>query len=133
MNVACVIRISDDKTCEVSDTSEEEIDPEPCDSVLLVDSRYSATSTKSSVVKRIKLQKKTCSTQARGQKFALGGSGGGAPSCWKPMGPKPPAARGWGFGGKAPSGRRHGGLGADHLALENFAFFCKNNFILEPF
>ena len=24
---------------------------------------------------------------------------------------KPPAAKGWGFGGKAPSRRRHGGLG----------------------
>ena len=57
----CCSRIgdkSDDKTCEVSDTSEEETDPEPCDSVSQVDSRYSATSSKSSVVKRIELQKK---------------------------------------------------------------------------
>ena len=57
----CCSRIcdkSDDKTCEVSDTSEEETDPEPCDSVSQVDSRYSATSSKSSVVKRIELPKK---------------------------------------------------------------------------
>ena len=57
----CCSRIgdkSDDKTCKVSDTSKEETDPEPCDSVSQVDSRYSATSSKSSVVKRIELQKK---------------------------------------------------------------------------
>ena len=39
----------------------------------------------------------------------------------------------WGFGGKAPSRRRHGFLGAEPPALENFAFFCKNNFILGLF
>ena len=50
------------------------------------------------------------------------GSGGEAPSC-----------RRLGFVGKAPSRRRHGGLGAEPPALENFAFFCKNNFILELF
>ena len=45
-----------------------------------------------------------------------------------------PAAEGqWGFGGKAPSRRRQGGLGAEPPALENFAFFCKNNFILRLF
>ena len=49
------------------------------------------------------------------------------------LGAKPPAAEGWGFGGKAPSRRRHGGLGAEPPALENFAFFCKNNFILGLF
>ena len=57
----CRLRIcdkSDDKTCKVSDTSEEKIDPEPCNSVSQVDSRFSATSSKSSVVKRIELQKK---------------------------------------------------------------------------
>ena len=43
------------------------------------------------------------------------------------LGAKPPAAGGWGFGGKAPNRRRHGGLGAEPPALENFAFFCKNN------
>ena len=64
--------------------------------------------------------------QARSQKFIMGGgglfgeSGGGA-------------AGGSGFGGKAPSRRRHGGLGAEPSALENFAFFCKNNFILGLF
>ena len=45
-----------------------------------------------------------------------------------------PAAGGqWGFGVKAPSRRRHGGLGAEPPALENFVFFCKNNFILGLF
>ena len=35
-----------------------------------------------------------------------------------------PAAGGqWGFGGKAPSRQRQGGLGAEHPALKNFAFF----------
>ena len=29
--------------------------------------------------------------------------------------------------------RRHGGLWAEPPALENFAFFCKNNLILELF
>ena len=29
--------------------------------------------------------------------------------------------------GGLPSRWRHGGLGAEPLALENFAFFCKNN------
>ena len=55
----CRLRIcnkSEDKTCEVSDTSEEETDPEPCDSVSQVDSCYSATSSKPLVVKRIELQ-----------------------------------------------------------------------------
>ena len=68
--------------------------------------------------------------QARSQKFAMeglfGGSGGYAPSRRRPMGV-------WGFGGKAPSRWRHGGLGAEPPALENFAFFCKNNFILGLF
>ena len=49
------------------------------------------------------------------------------------LGAKPPAAGGWGFGGKAPSRRRHGGVGAEPPALENFAFFCKINFILGLF
>ena len=39
----------------------------------------------------------------------------------------------WGFGDKAPSRRRHGGLRAEPPALENFAFFCKGNFILGLF
>ena len=66
------------------------------------------------------------SFQARSQKFAMGGlfwgSGGAAL-----------AAGGWGFWGKAPSHRRHGGVGAEPPALENFAFFCKNNKILGLF
>ena len=49
------------------------------------------------------------------------------------LGAKPSAAEGWGFGDKAPSGRRHGGLGAEPPALENFAIFCKSNFILGLF
>ena len=41
------------------------------------------------------------------------------------LGAKPPAAGGWGFGGKVPSRRRHGSLGAEPPALENFAFFLQ--------
>ena len=76
---------------------------------------------------------------ARSQKFAmgglLGGSGGGAPSRRRPMevGGSGESAGGCGFGDKAPSRRRNGGLGAEPPALENFAFFCKNNFILGLF
>ena len=70
--------------------------------------------------------------QARSQKFAIGGlfwgSGGGA---W--AGGEAPSAGGWEFGGKAPRRWRHGGLGMEPPALENFAFFCKNNLILELF
>ena len=59
MNAARVLAINlMIKLAKSSDTSEEETDPEPCDSVSQVDSRYSATSSKSSVVKRIELQKK---------------------------------------------------------------------------
>ena len=32
-----------------------------------------------------------------------------------------------GVWGEAPSRWKHGGLGAEPPALENFAFFCKNN------
>ena len=42
---------------------------------------------------------------------------------------KPTAAGGWGFGDKAPSRQSHGGLGAKPPALENIAFFFKNNVI----
>ena len=45
--------------------------------------------------------------------------------CFGGLGAKPPAAGGWGFGGKAPSRRRQGGLGAEHPALENFAVFLQ--------
>ena len=65
--------------------------------------------------------------QARSQKFAMGG-------CFGNLGVEPPAAGGqWGYGGKAPSRRKQGGLGAEPPALEKFAFFCKNNIILELF
>ena len=85
-------------------------------------------------------KKLTASTQARSQKFAMGGAVWGFWG-WSPqppeanggLGEKPPAAGGWGFGGKAPSRRRHGGLGAEPPAPEKFAFFCKNNFILGLF
>ena len=70
--------------------------------------------------------------QARSQKFAMEGAvwgvWGRSPQPLEAnggLGAKPPAARGWGFGGKAPSRRRHGGLGALPPALENFAFFAK--------
>ena len=49
------------------------------------------------------------------------------------LGAKPPAAGSWGSGNEAPSRRRHGGLGAEPSALENFAFFCKNNLSLGLF
>ena len=38
---------------------------------------------------------------------------------------KPPAAKDWESGGKAPSRRRHGRLEVEPPALENFAFFEK--------
>ena len=70
--------------------------------------------------------------QARSQKFAMGGAVWGVwgwslqpPQANAGLGAKPPAAGGWGFGGKAPSLRRHGGLGAPPPALENFAFFLQ--------
>ena len=49
--------------------------------------------------------------------------------CFGGLGANPPAAVGWGFGGKAPSRRKHEGLEVEPPALENFAFFWKNNFI----
>ena len=61
--------------------------------------------------------KKLFICQARSQKFAMGGG------CFGGLGAKPSAAGGWGFWGKAPSRRRHGGLGAEPPALKNFAFF----------
>ena len=67
-----------------------------------------------------------CTKQARSQDFAMGG-------CFEGLGAKPPAAGDWGFGGEAPSRRRHGGLGAEPPTLENFAFFSKSNFILGHF
>ena len=57
--------------------------------------------------------------QARSQKFAMG------EGCLGGLGAEPPAAEGWGFGGKTPSRRRHGGVGAEPPALENFAFFLR--------
>ena len=70
--------------------------------------------------------------QARSQKFAMGGAVLGVwgrspqpPEANGGLGASPPAAGGWGFGGKAPSRRRHGGVGAEPPALENFAFFLQ--------
>ena len=78
-------------------------------------------------------------SQARSQEFAMGGCfgdlGADSPAAggeWD-LGAKLPAAGGWGSGGKAPSRRRHRGLGAEPPALGNFAFFCKNNLILKLF
>ena len=63
--------------------------------------------------------------QARSQKFAMGwGAVLGSGKSPQPLeangglGAKPLPAGGWGFGGKA---------------LENYVFFCKNNFILGLF
>ena len=44
---------------------------------------------------------------------------------------QPPEAGG--LGAKSPVAGGTGGLGAEPPALENFAFFCKNNFILGLF
>ena len=58
-------------------------------------------------------------------------NGGG---CFGGLGAELPAAGSQrGSGSKAPSRRRQGGLGAEPPALKNFAFFCKNNLILELF
>ena len=66
-------------------------------------------------------------TQARSQKFAtwglFGGSRGGAPSHQRPMGVR----------GRSIQQPEACGLGAEPLALENFAFFCKMKIILELF
>ena len=60
-----------------------------------------------------KLGDSSFDVQARSQEFAMGGCLGGLERS-----PQPPEAR---------------GLGAEPPALENFAFFCKNNIILGLF
>ena len=67
-------------------------------------------------------------TQARSQKFAIGegcfgGLGAGAPSRRRPMGVR----------GRSSQLPEAGGMGTEPPALENFAFFCKKNLILELF
>ena len=65
--------------------------------------------------------------QARSQKFAM------RRGCLGGLGTEPPAAGDlMGSGGQAQIQLdwRHGGLGAEPLALNNFEFFCKNNLIL---
>ena len=65
--------------------------------------------------------------QARSQKFTM------RRGCFGGLGTEPPAAGGlMGSGGPSPDPIRLdlGGLGAEPLALNNFAFFCKNNLIL---
>ena len=66
-------------------------------------------------------------TQARSQKFAtvglFCGYGGEASSRRRPMGVR----------GRSPQLPEAGDLGAEPPALENFAFFCKMNLILELF
>ena len=63
--------------------------------------------------------------QARSQKFAM------RRGCFGGLGSELPAAGGlMGSGGQAPSRRRHGGLGAEPLVLNNFGLFGKNNLIL---
>ena len=71
-------------------------------------------------------------TQARSQKFAkerivlgVGGRSTQLPEANRGLGAKHPAAGGWGSRGKAPSRRRHGGLGAEPSALETLHFFAK--------
>ena len=41
------------------------------------------------------------------------------------LGAKPPAAGGWGFGGKAPSRRRHGGSGGGAPSARKFCIFLQ--------
>ena len=66
--------------------------------------------------------------QARSQKFTMGGG------CFGGLGAEIPATGGqMGSRGETPSRRRHGGLGAEPLALNNFGLFCKNNLILGLF
>ena len=63
--------------------------------------------------------------QVRSQKFAMGRG------CFKGLEAESPAAGGlMGSGSQALNRRRHGGLGVEPLALNNFGFFCKNNLIL---
>ena len=62
---------------------------------------------------------------SRGRRVARNSQWGGG--LFGGLGAMPPAAGGWGLGGKDPSRRRHGGLGAEPPALENFAFFAKIN------
>ena len=59
--------------------------------------------------------------------------------CFEGLGTEPPTAEGqWGSGGEAPSRRKLGVWGQSPQppeargsgALQNFAFFCKNNLIL---
>ena len=58
----------------------------------------------------------------------------GEGGCQGGLGAEPPAAGGqWGSGGETPNCQRYGSRGAELQALENFAFFCKNNFILGLF
>ena len=68
-------------------------------------------------------------TQARSQKFAMGGCLGGRGSqsleANGGLGAKPLAAGDWGSGGKTPRRRRHGCLGAEPPALQIFHFFAK--------
>ena len=66
--------------------------------------------------------------QARSQKFTMEGG------CFGGLGAEPPAAGGQiGSGEETPSHRRHGGLGAELLTLNNFGFFCKKYLILGLF
>ena len=57
--------------------------------------------------------------------FGVLGAEPPAAGCQWGSGGEAPSAGGWGFGGKAPSRRRHGCLGAEPPALENFAFFLQ--------
>ena len=72
------------------------------------------------------------SRQARSQKFAMeggcfGGLGAEPPAAGGQWGleAKPQAARGWAFGGKAPSRRRHGGLGCGAPSARKFCIFLQ--------
>ena len=69
--------------------------------------------------------------QARSQKFAMGGCFGGlgadpqSPEANGSLGAKPPAARGWGFGGTAPAAGGTGVWGRSHQRSKILHFFAK--------
>ena len=66
-------------------------------------------------------------TQVRSQKFAMG------QGCFGGLGAGPPVAGPMGVRRQSPQLPEAGGMGAEPPALENFAFFCKYNLILELF
>ena len=63
----------------------------------------------------------------------FGSLGAEPPEAIGGTGVNPPAAGGWGSGGKAYRRRSYGGLGAEPPNARKFCIFCKNNLILGQF